>query len=97
MSHFASYSILHGLKPHEFNSLPKATKKKIIKLIARISEKSYRRGVHHAFAVGFAHQNVSDWRYKNLSKSQGIDTACTFSVEDRLIQQNSELYQIGLI
>jgi len=79
----------------EFEDLPKSTKRKLVKLMARISEKSYRRGVQQALAVGFTHKSVSDWRYGDMNKSKGIDTPCTFSTKDRFFQQNSEITQVG--
>jgi hypothetical protein len=44
MTDFAAYSVAHGLKNREFADLDERTKRKLVRLMARISEKSYRRG-----------------------------------------------------
>ena len=45
--HFTEFSIANGLEPNEFYFLDDDIKQKLIKLMARISEKSYRRGLQH--------------------------------------------------
>lgn len=40
-------SVAYGLKDDDFSHIDQATQKKLIKLMARISEKSYRRGFQH--------------------------------------------------
>ena len=45
--HFTKFSIADGLEPNEFYFLDDDIKQKLIKLMARISEKSYRRGLQH--------------------------------------------------
>jgi protein involved in sex pheromone biosynthesis len=44
---FSPHSIVYGLKHGEFLAMDKALKKKLLKIMARISEKSYRRGLQH--------------------------------------------------
>jgi hypothetical protein len=95
MSDFIKSSILQGLKMNEFSELPKPTLRKLVKLMARISERSYRRGVQQALSVGCIHP-VSNWRYAPLERSAGIDTPSSKSVIYRLFEQNPELDQVGL-
>jgi hypothetical protein len=94
MSDFIKRSILHGLKRDEFRDMPPTTRRKLVKLMARLAEKSYRRGVQQALSVGCIHP-VSDWRYGALEKSVGIDTRSTETAIERLFEQNSELRQVG--
>ncbi len=51
--HFVENSIAIGFKPHEFSDLDTDVKNKLIKLMSRISEKSYRRGLQHG-SLGIA-------------------------------------------
>jgi len=44
---FSRMSVANGLRRQEFDNLPAATKKKLVRLIARISEASFRRGLQH--------------------------------------------------
>lgn len=67
MSLYTEMSAAHGLEYDEFANLPRATRKKLVRLMARISERSYRRGLqqgvylhkHNALLV-----DPRDWRYK---------------------------------
>lgn len=95
MSDFANYSILQGLKHQEFRDLPAKVRRKLVVLMARLAEKSYRRGANHALEVGCIH-NVNKWRYGTLARSVGIDTQRSESVVERLFEQNGELRQVGL-
>lgn len=47
MTYFDTCSVAYGLKGMEFEHLNKRTKKKLLRLMSRISEKSYRRGFQH--------------------------------------------------
>lgn len=47
MSDFIDRSVAFGLKFGEFATLDKSTREKLILLMARISEKSYRRGFQY--------------------------------------------------
>ena len=46
-SDFETWSVAAGCKLGEFANLPPATQRKLIRLMARISEKSFRRGFQH--------------------------------------------------
>ena len=47
MDLFSKNSVAHGIDYGEFAKLSNSSKKKLIALMARISEKSYRRGFQH--------------------------------------------------
>jgi len=96
MTDFTTRSILHGLKMAEFSEMPKATQRKLVKLMARISERSYRRGVQQALAIGCIHP-VAEWRYGSMEKSAGINTRRKTTVIDRLFEQNMELREVGFL
>lgn len=46
-SDFESWSVAAGLKMYEFSDLPPAARKKLVRLMARIAEQSYRRALQH--------------------------------------------------
>jgi hypothetical protein len=45
--HFTSNSVAYGLKEGEFEDLSPSAKRKLVRLMARIGEQSYRRGFQH--------------------------------------------------
>jgi hypothetical protein len=47
MSDFSARNVAYGLKHREFVELPEWTKRKLVRLMARIAEQSYRRGFQH--------------------------------------------------
>lgn len=94
MPDFTKNSVCRGLKMNEFRNIAPATRRKLVKLMARLAERSYRRGVQQALSVGCIHQ-VSDWRHSSLEKSVGIDTRSYVTVIERLFEQNMELRQVG--
>ena len=60
--HFTEFSIANGLEPNEFYFLDDDIKQKLIKLMARISEKSYRRGLQHG-SLGIAIVDPAELRF----------------------------------
>ena len=60
--HFTKFSIADGLEPNEFYFLDDDIKQKLIKLMARISEKSYRRGLQHG-SLGIAIVDPAELRF----------------------------------
>ena len=50
-THFTASSSKYGLKEGEFDEIPHKMRKKLIRLIARIMEKAYRRGVQQAITL----------------------------------------------
>ena len=102
--HFVENSIAQGFKPHEFSDLDTDVKNKLIKLMARISEKSYRRGLQHgSFGIAVvdpAHLrfNISP-EYSPLSDITDKDGNWVNNKEssiDRLKMEYGVLRDIGL-
>ena len=94
-------SVMDGLRFGEFEALPKLVKKRLIKLMSRISEASYRRGAQQAMWLPFEHECDHKWRFSNLSKSKGIDKPrCKYEAEmtsaERFdIEYGDKMRQIG--
>lgn len=100
---FVASASTYGLKLHEFSHLSGDDSKKLVRLIARISERSYRRGVQQTITLYRKNSilpqiidNLYDYRYENdLDNSYGLDGLKTTSLE-RLDMEES-LREIGLI
>lgn len=100
---FHEGSAAHGLRMWEFNDIDPEKKKKLLRLMARIMEKSYRRGVQQALHLErkgalanlYSEKALSDYRYeKDLDKSIGIDGFNSSSLE-RLWIENRVLFELG--
>ena len=52
MSDFTASSVAHGLKEGEFEELSPDVSRKLVRLMARIAEQSYRRGFQHGVMLG---------------------------------------------
>jgi hypothetical protein len=48
---FTGNSVARGLRWREFDDLPHKTRKQLVRLMARISEQSYRRGFQHGGVI----------------------------------------------
>lgn len=104
MGDFIPSSIAYGLKFHEFDDIPKRQKKKLVRLMARLMEKSYKRGVQqgvHFERLDAEFPNIADdealykYRYeRNLDKSPGIDGFKSTSKE-RLFMEEGCLREVG--
>ena len=102
--HFTKFSIADGLEPNEFYFLDDDIKQKLIKLMARISEKSYRRGLQHG-SFGIAVVDPAHLRF-NISPEYSPFTDITDkegnwvnnkeSSIDRLKMEYGVLRDIGL-
>ena len=99
---FDTSSVFEGLKMMEFNDLPAKVKEKLVKMISRISEKSYRRGAQQAIALlerdallYTTEVALHGWRYeKTLKNSPGLDGFLTSSRERLEIE--THLREVGL-
>lgn len=92
-----------GLRYDEFAKLPEITQRKLLKLLARVSESSFRRGLQHGnhFAKTGKPMWISptDLRFGGrfgLDKSPWVDTkgGGTPSLE-RLWLEYGDLYELG--
>jgi hypothetical protein len=61
-----------------FEDLPKATKRRLIKLMARISEKSYRRGLQHGLCQHAKDCGLSEADASYLRHEVSIDRSPWF-------------------
>lgn len=102
--HFTEFSIAHGLKENEFYSLDDDVKQKLIKLMARISEKSYRRGLQHG-SFGIAVVDPAHLRFNispeyspltDIADKEGNWVNNKESSIDRLKMEYGVLRDIGL-
>ena len=96
-SDFEKYSVAHGLKMHEFMSLPIRLKKRLVRLMARISEKSFRRGFQHGKECKApVVMPPADFRFDTpLDKSPSIHGYPGYSSIERLFMEFSVLQHIG--
>lgn len=88
---------IKGFKHGEFEHLAVKDKKKLLKLMARIMERAYRRGVQQALFMYEKHLidkklicafGLHAWRYNiSLDKSVGIDKFTTSSLERLFIEE----------
>ena len=98
MTDFDISSSKFGLSLSEFSHLSDTDKKKLIRLMARIMERAYRRGVHQTLHL-FQNNRIDDWilrnphmyRYsKNLDKSIGLDGFITCSIDRLMMEEHLE-------
>jgi ribosome biogenesis protein Tsr3 len=92
---FPKNSICHGLQYDEFVDLPKSTKRKLLKLMSRLSEKSYRRGVVQAVLLKPSKDQAYHIQDIDINKSKGICDYTDCKTIDRFFQQNESIRDIG--
>jgi hypothetical protein len=96
---FLSCSVAHGLEMGEFDSLPPRIKKKMIRLMARVAENSYRRGFQHGVVIGGRRCiEPEELRFRrSLDKSPYTDKPrMGHSSVDRLFMECRVLNELGL-
>ena len=96
-------NISHGIKGRPLESLTEKQKRVVLKLLARVSEKSFRRGFQHGQECGKdAIITGHDLRYGKHSKSldesfepvMGVRTIS--SLERLLIENSNEIWDAGI-
>ena len=100
MRHFASYSVAAALKPDAFAHLDKHTRAQLVRLMARIAEKAYRRGVQHGATLTkspLLRDDLSTWRYRpGADLSPWADSPTTTTSVHRLFSEHGVvLHQLG--
>jgi hypothetical protein len=99
MEHFLSESALSGMKPHEFDSIDKATKHRIRKYISQCCEKSFRRGFQQGYDTAIRGDAVVDlekWRFMTPSdESPSPHGTYSSTAEERFDMECSPL-EVGL-
>jgi hypothetical protein len=94
---FGAHSVAAGLHGGEFDELDTRTKKKLIRLMARIAEKSYRRGYQHG-TLPTRTVDPSVLRFeRSLDKSPWTDSPQSTSSVWRLFCECGELRQLGFV
>lgn len=98
-SPFGPHSVAVGLEYEAFAHLSEQDKKRLIRLMARIAEKSYRRGVQQGAALHdcpMFRDDLAEWRYMTpLDHSAWADSPYTETSVSRLFTENGELYRLG--
>ncbi|MCK6683121.1 MAG: hypothetical protein L6R30_11970 [Thermoanaerobaculia bacterium] len=77
-----------GLAETDFEDLPPLVKKRIVRLLAHVSEKSYRRGVQHGVELrNRITRDIPRWRMGPVSRSPEIDSNRTLSSVEMLFRE----------
>jgi hypothetical protein len=98
---FSTNSVAYPLQKDEFKSLKRIEKGRLIRLMARISEASYRRGLQHG--VHFTKNNIQiedpyNFRYgRSLNNSKFADGPGGFTSIERLWMEFGILREIGFM
>jgi len=100
LSDFAPYSVTYGLRDAEFRHLSERDRKKLVRLMARIAEQSYRRGAqqgayvraHRAHAL---RDDLGAWRYSDLDVAPYLDSPAAERSISRLFCECGELRELG--
>lgn len=100
MNEFDKSSVAFGLKRNEFDHLSDQDVKKLIRLIARISESSYRRGFQHGVVETGGECGMDSWKWRHEKSLDNSPWAMhppktTTSIE-RLMTEHGILDDIGL-
>lgn len=97
-SDFVPGSVLYGLRVHEFDHLPEKDRKKLVRLMARISEASYRRGFQQGAVVGHhCAWPLHDYRYRfSLDRAAFAEGDVEMSSIGRLDCEHHDLLLVGL-
>ena len=90
-------TITRGMKEWEFSDIPKSKRKKLITLMARISERSYRRGFQHGKVIEDHIISPEQLRWEiSDDKSPYTDSKGGHSAIDRLFMEYREIECLGL-
>jgi len=98
MSDFIESSVAYGLNDGGLSHLSVSDKERLISLMARISERSYRRGFQHGCIMDPLERVVSPSELRHqwpLGKSPYTDTAEVISSTQRLFVEYPVLQDIG--
>src|SRR5437868_2446054 len=91
---YGSRSVAKGLRENEFDDLDSRTKSKLVRLMARISEQSYRRGYQHG-ALPDRTMDPSILRFeRSLDKSPWTDSTQSTSADCRLFCEYGVLLEL---
>jgi hypothetical protein len=94
-------SVINGVKADTFASLSGWQRRALVKIMARIAERSYRRGVQQGALLAREYQerlpkSLAVWRFDiSLDRSPWLEGARTEPSTERLFMENGELYELG--
>jgi hypothetical protein len=94
---FSTVSLAAGLRHGEFDELDKRTKKKLIRLMARIAEQSYRRGYQHGTLPSRTVDPAVLRFERSLDKAPFTDSKMSFTSIERLRMECGVLREIGFM
>jgi hypothetical protein len=95
---FISTSVAYGLKEDAFAHLSERDRKRLVRLMARISEKSYRRGVQHGALLtgGISKDKIAKWRFDaSLDSSPWVGSPMIQKSTERLFMEAGVLRELG--
>ena len=97
MSDFEANSVAYGLKMDEFDDLSPDVKRKLVRLMARLAEQSYRRGFQHGTVLGKdARLDPGELRYgPSLDESPYTNSSGGHSSSERLFMECAVLNMLG--
>ena len=96
---FISSSIAYGFKFDEFRELPDKMQRRVIKLLAQVSEKSYRRGLQHGAVLrDEIKRDLAEFRHSpGIDKSPNADSPHSITAQARLTAEYGiVLQELGL-
>lgn len=95
--HRTATDVTHGIADNIFDGIDAATKGEIAKLLARVSERSYRRGFQQGAHIATARpadlpKDLHAWRYgTSTDKSPWGDSNYVENSVERLFGENRDL------
>lgn len=95
--HPSAHDVTHGLEMARLNDINPKQREIVVTLLARVAERSYRRGVQQGAHIaqerpGELHRNLEAWRYgMSTDKSPSPDSNHVQSAIDRLKTENTNL------
>jgi hypothetical protein len=99
MTDFIKSSIAYGCVYNEFEDLPEKTKKKLTRIMARLAERSYRRGFQQGVFLSREGRQIVDlyhFRYQtSLDAAPMTDGGYIDSATNRLFMENGVLCDLG--
>lgn len=98
---FSDKSIAAEFASQEFGHLAPSDRQRLVTLMARIAEQSYRRGVYQGVKLAgdepdLLPHDLYSWRYdRSLDQSPWLDDAATETSTERLFAECAELEALG--
>lgn len=86
---FTPGSIAYGFKFDEFKDMPEKMQRRVLKLLAQVSEKSYRRGLQHGAVLrDEIKRDLATFRHSPaMNKSPYADSQYSISSYRRIVEE----------